>query len=82
RHWALMRDLENPSLWTETYHTPTWFEYIRHNQRRTQADAENTDRLRALHSGEGPLHVHRRIERQAIPPGDDGFHKAPSDLHH
>lgn len=23
RNWALMRDLENPSLWTETYHTPT-----------------------------------------------------------
>jgi hypothetical protein len=82
RNWALMRDLENPSLWTETYHTPTWVEYIRHNQRRTQADAENTDRLRALHRGEGPLHVHRMIERQAIPPGDDVFHKAPIDLHH
>nr|WP_246828204.1 MFS transporter [Rhizobium redzepovicii] len=82
RNWALMRDLENPGLWTETYHTPTWVEYIRHNQRRTQADAENTDRLRALHRGEGPLHVHRMIERQAIPPDTDVFHKAPIDLHH
>lgn len=82
RNWALMRDLENPGLWTETYHTPTWVEYIRHNQRRTQADAENTDRLRALHRGEGLPHVHRMIERQAIPPVDDVFHKAPIDLHH
>lgn len=82
RHWALMRDLENPGVWTETYHSPTWVEYIRHNQRRTQADADNTDRLRALHRGEGPPAVHRMIERQAIPPSDDVFHKMPIDLHH
>ncbi len=36
-----MRDLENPGIWTETFKTTTWVEYIRHNQRRTQADAEN-----------------------------------------
>ncbi|WFU12031.1 MFS transporter (plasmid) [Rhizobium sp. CB3090] len=82
RNWALMRDLENPGIWTETYHTPTWVEYIRHNQRRTQADAENMDRLRALHGGSDPPYVHRMIERQAIPPSDDVFHKAPIDLHH
>ncbi|MBB3655740.1 MFS family permease [Rhizobium sp. BK650] len=82
RHWALMRDLQSPGLWTETYHTPTWVEYIRHNQRRTQADAENTDRLRALHRGDGMPGVRRMIERQAIPPVDDVFHKAPIDLHH
>ncbi|MGO8105606.1 hypothetical protein AB9F46_35315, partial [Rhizobium leguminosarum] len=35
----------------------------------------------ALHRGEGPLHVHRMIERQAIPPVDDVFQKAPIDLH-
>lgn len=82
RNWALMRDLEKPGSWTETYHTPTWVEYIRHNQRRTQADAENTDRLRALHRGETTPSVHRLIERQAIPPNDDVFYKAPIDLHH
>ncbi len=26
--WALMRDLENPHIWTENYHTPTWVEYV------------------------------------------------------
>lgn len=82
RNWALMRDLECPHLWTETYHVPTWVEYLRHNQRRTQADADNLDRLRDLHRGEGLPRVHRMIERQAIPPRDDVFHKPHIDLHH
>lgn len=75
QNWALMRDLENPDIWTETYHTPTWVDYVRHNHRRTKADAQITDRLMELHKGSKPPHVHRMIERQAIPPADDVFHK-------
>lgn len=75
RNWTLMRDLENPEIWTETYHTPTWVEYVRHNQRRTQADAENADQLLSLHRGASRPRVHRMIERQAIPPTDDVFHQ-------
>lgn len=71
QQWTLLRDLENPDMWTETYHVPTWVEYIRHNERRTQADAEITDRLRALHKGPLPLRVHRMIERQTVTPHDD-----------
>jgi hypothetical protein len=70
RQWTLLRDLENPNIWTETYHVPTWVEYIRHNLRRTHADAEITEKLRALHRGEGPK-VHRMIERQVVPLHDD-----------
>lgn len=81
RNWALMRDLENPDIWTETYHTPTWVEYVRHNQRRTKADAETTDQLLALHRGETAPRVHRMIERQAIPPAGDIFHKTHIDPH-
>lgn len=81
RNWALMRDLENPDIWTETYHTPTWVEYVRHNQRRTKADAEATDRLLALHRGKEKPRVHRMIERQAIPPAGDIFHKTHIDPH-
>ena len=66
RRWALLRDLESPDIWTETYHVPTWVEYVRHNQRRTKADAEVSDRLLALHKGESPPHVHRMIERQTV----------------
>lgn len=71
RQWGLLRDLENPNIWTESYHVPTWVEYIRHNQRRTQADAEVTDQLRALHRGPNPPHVRRMIERQTVPIRDD-----------
>ncbi len=81
RQWALLRDLENPRLWTESYHVPTWVEYIRHNQRRTRADAENNDALRKLHAGAEPPRVHRMIERQTVPPKDDMPLKPHSDIH-
>jgi MFS family permease len=71
RQWALLRDLENPNIWTETYHVPTWVEYLRHNSRRTQADAEITQKLFALHRGATPPRVHRMIERQTVPLHDD-----------
>jgi predicted MFS family arabinose efflux permease len=78
--WELMRDLENPRLWRETYHTPTWVEYVRHNQRATHADAVVGETLRSLHAGDGPPKVHRMIvrptnwEEAALP-------LKPTDLH-
>lgn len=71
QQWALLRDLENPDVWTETYHVPTWVEYVRHHERRTQADAESYDRLVKLHRGKEQPKVHRMIERQAISLLDD-----------
>lgn len=71
RQWTLMRDLENPDIWVEAYHVPTWVEYIRHNQRRTKSDAENFERLLALHQGPGRPVVHRMIERRAVTAHDD-----------
>ncbi|WP_193141431.1 MULTISPECIES: MFS transporter [unclassified Meridianimarinicoccus] len=70
QNWAMLRDLEQPTHWSESYHVPTWGEYVRHNERRTQADAEVADRLRALHRGPKPV-VHRMIERQTVPLHDD-----------
>ena len=63
RQWSLMRDLENPELWMESYHTPTWVEYVRHNQRTTNADAVISERIRSLHSGPDRPRVHRMIVR-------------------
>ncbi|TIX25353.1 MFS transporter [Mesorhizobium sp.] len=63
RNWTLARDLENPAVWIEHYHTPTWIEYIRHNGRITHADAVIGERIRALHSGDEPPRVRRMIER-------------------
>jgi MFS family permease len=79
-HWALMRDLENPDIWTESYHTPTWVEYVRHNQRRTKADAIVGTRIRALHKGDTEPRVHRMIERQTTLPHDIAAHKMPIDM--
>jgi hypothetical protein len=67
----LLRDLENPDIWTETYHVPTWVEYVRHNQRRTYADAAVSEKLLSLHKGPEKPRVHRMIERQPVPLHDD-----------
>ncbi len=64
RHWTLLRDLADPELWVERYHSPTWTDYVRQNQRPTQADAAVSERLHALHRGPDPIRVHRLIERQ------------------
>ncbi|MET0436934.1 MAG: MFS transporter [Devosia sp.] len=70
RQWAVLRDLEKPYVWVESYHVPTWVDYVRHNLRRTKADADNTEQLRALHRGPGMPAVHRMIERQTVPLDD------------
>jgi MFS family permease len=71
RNWALLRDLEHPDLWSESYHIATWDEYVRHNMRRTKSDAEVTVALRHLHQGEGDPLVHRMIERHSVSQQDD-----------
>lgn len=71
QQWALLRDLHNPDHWSESYHVPTWGEYIRHNERRTNADSAISDVLRKLHRGGDKPVVHRMIERQTVPLRDD-----------
>ena len=69
RGWSLMRDLADPEVWVERYHSPTWTEYLRHNQRFTEDDALISDRVRALHRGPGAPVVRRMLERQTgFPP--------------
>jgi MFS family permease len=70
-NWMLLRDLADPHLWIERYSTPTWLEYIRHNSRMTQDDANVPERLHQLHQGPGLPTVRRMIERQtgALPAG-------------
>lgn len=63
RHWTLLRDLGHPEVWVESYQTPTWTEYVRHNLRMTKADAEVGDHVRALHEGPLPPAVTRFVER-------------------
>jgi MFS family permease len=79
RHWTLLRDLTDPELWIERYDSPTWVEYVRQAQRVTQADAEISDRVRALHKGPNPPVVHRMIERETatLPRGLSAQHQHP-----
>ncbi len=63
RQWELLRDTERPEQWIESYHVPTWTDYLRHNLRRTQADAGVADRIQDLHSGAEPPKVHRMVVR-------------------
>ena len=79
RNWTLLRDLADPRIWIERYHTPTWLDYIRHNNRLTQHDAVVPTQLRALHRGESPPVVRRMLERQpgALPSGHTPSHGVP-----
>jgi hypothetical protein len=63
RHWTLLRDLADHRRWIERYHTSTWLDYVRHNQRRTRADAAVSEELRRLHRGDDSPRVVRMIER-------------------
>lgn len=61
--WSLARDINNPAIWIERYHCPTWGDYLRMRDRYTQiefdvqAEADSFNR-----SGEG-RRVRRRLER-------------------
>ncbi|MFC5386135.1 MFS transporter [Aquamicrobium segne] len=81
RNWTLARDLGNPEIWIESYHTPTWLEYVRHNFRATHADAEISQRIRALHSGKERPRVRRMIERQTSLERTLVSPRGPIDLH-
>ncbi|PBB41203.1 MFS transporter [Mesorhizobium sp. WSM3866] len=67
RNWTLQRNLQKPALWTETFRTPTWTDYLRLNHRLTVADRELDERLAALQAGEAPPHVALSIERSTSP---------------
>ncbi|TJW00018.1 MAG: MFS transporter [Mesorhizobium sp.] len=63
RNWSLQRSLQTASLWTETYWTPTWMDYLRLNHRLSAGDKEIGVRLAALHDGGLPLEPALSIER-------------------
>ncbi|PSH55646.1 MFS transporter [Phyllobacterium sophorae] len=63
RNWTLQRNLQTPSLWTETFRTPTWMDFLRLNHRLTAADKDVVQHLQALHDGEFPPQMELAIER-------------------
>jgi len=72
RNWELVRDTEHPEEWMEMFHVPTWNDYVRHNLRRTHADAGIVKLIRELHRGSEPPKIHRMIVRSTEPAGRHG----------
>lgn len=81
RRWSLMRDMEHSERWMESYHLPTWLEYVRYNQRLTHADAIVGENISRLHAGDEPPRVWRMIERPTNRRASDGQLKGMIDLH-
>ena len=67
RNWTLQRNLLTPTLWTETFRTPTWTDYLRLNRRLSAADHELGERLAALNDGIGAPETVLAIERATTP---------------
>jgi len=61
--WSIARDIADPELWTERYHCPTWFDYLRQRSRSTQSERALHQRAIAFHLGPEPVRVRRMLER-------------------
>jgi MFS family permease len=61
--WSIARDIADPELWTERYHCPTWFDYLRQRNRATQSERALHQRAIDFHLGPDPIRVRRMLER-------------------
>ncbi|WP_407166099.1 MFS transporter [Bradyrhizobium sp. ORS 111] len=61
--WSIARDIADPELWTERYHCPTWFDYLRWRNRSTQSERALDQRALHFHIGPAPVRVRRMLER-------------------
>lgn len=68
RRWILTRNLHDTAVWTETFRTPTWNDYLRFNYRQTTADRTLNASLAELHMGPGGPGVTLAIERPTTTP--------------
>ena len=63
RNWALWQDAAERTRWIESYRVANWAEYLRHNQRRTEADRENMDHLAQFAARSGGPRIRRFLGR-------------------
>jgi len=61
--WSLARDIENPAVWTERYHCPTWGDYLRMRDRYTQTDIALQAEADAYDRSPAGRRVRRRLAR-------------------
>ncbi|WP_375779074.1 MFS transporter [Bradyrhizobium sp. ma5] len=60
---SVARDIADPELWTERYHCPTWFDYLRLRNRPTRSERALEQRAIHFHIGPAPVRVRRMLER-------------------
>ena len=61
--WSIARDIEDPELWVERYHCPTWYDYLRQRNRPTTTERRLHARALEFHMGPEPVRIHRMLER-------------------
>ncbi|QOZ23905.1 MFS transporter [Bradyrhizobium sp. CCBAU 51753] len=61
--WSIARDIADPESWTERYHCPTWFDYLRQRNRSTASELAIERQAFAFHFGPDPVRVRRMLER-------------------
>ncbi len=75
--WSIARDIADPELWTERYHCPTWFDYLRQRNRTTQSERALYQRANAFpprpRSGADPPHAGAPVRIGAL----EGRHPRP-----
>ena len=59
--WELFRDTADPRLYVEQFMDETWADHLRRFERMTEADVDLRERRLALHIGEQPPLVRRRV---------------------
>lgn len=60
---SISRDIEDPELWVERFHYPTWNDYLRARDRPTVDDRELRNRAFSFHEGPDEPKVRRFLER-------------------
>jgi hypothetical protein len=62
RRWMLMQDMNEPEVWLERFHSPSWVEHLRRYHRFTVADQDIERRAVAFHRGDEPPKVRHYLE--------------------
>jgi MFS family permease len=80
--WSIARDIADPELWTERYHCPTWFDYLRQRNRSTQSERALDSQAASFHIGPGRLRVRRMLERPfgSVRPKGEVLDRSASEL--
>ncbi|OYX65919.1 MAG: MFS transporter [Sphingomonadales bacterium 32-64-17] len=63
--WSLSRDIADPTLWTERFHSPTWNDYLHLSHRVVGAGVDLQDQSRSLLDPTSMPRVRRMLERPA-----------------